>query len=303
MPCYSPLKGFKNLENGGIVFKRSSIAGEAMEVACGQCLGCRLDRSRQWGFRIMHEASQHDDNCFITLTYDDEHMPRLFNNGPGTLNKKDFQDFMKRLRKRFHPRKIRYYHCGEYGENYDRPHYHACIFGLDFDDKEVFTQNADYYTYTSDVLSETWGLGFVTVGELTLESAMYTARYVLKKVNGHNAPDHYLRVDDYGVCYWLEPEYTTMSRRPGIGKNWYEKFKGDVFPSDEVPVVGQGVLRGVPRYYETILKSEDPDTHDQVKKLRQAFKSAHEDEYTPSRLMQKYKVKKAQVNQLKRTIE
>ena len=132
---------------------------------------------------------------------------------------------------------------------------------------------------------------------------MYTARYVLKKVNGHNAPDHYLRVDDYGVCYWLEPEYTTMSRRPGIGKNWYEKFKGDVFPSDEVPVVGQGVLRGAPRYYETILKSEDPDTHDQVKKLRQAFKSAHADEYTPSRLMQKYKVKKAQVNQLKRTIE
>ena len=69
MPCYSPLKGFRNLESGGIVFKRSSIAGEAMEVACGQCLGCRLDRSRMWAIRIVHEASLHDDNCFLTLTY------------------------------------------------------------------------------------------------------------------------------------------------------------------------------------------------------------------------------------------
>ena len=297
MPCYSPLKGFKNLETGGIVFKRSGIAGEAMEVACGQCLGCRLDRSRTWGFRIVHEASLHDENCFITLTYDPEHLPR-----DGSLNKKHFQDFMKRLRKRFAPRKIRYYHCGEYGEELQRPHYHACIFGLDFEDKELLTKYDDYELYTSDVLSETWGLGFVTVGQLTLESAMYCARYVLKKVNGHNADDHYLRCDEYGVAYWLQPEYTTMSRRPGIGKEWYEKYKSDLFPSDEVPVPGHGVFPKVPRYYEEILKGEDPESHEEIKKVRRLFKEAHGDEYTPARLEAKYKVKKAQVSQLKRTI-
>lgn len=298
MPCYSPLKGYKNLETGGIVFKRSSIAGVAMEVACGQCLGCRLDRSRTWGFRIIHEASLHDQNCFITLTYDDEHLP-----GDLSLNKKHFQKFMKRLRKRFHPRKVRFYHCGEYGEQYKRPHYHACIFGLDFDDKELLTDNGEYKTYTSQVLSDTWGFGFVTVGEVTLESAMYCARYILKKVNGHNADDHYLRCDEYGVAYWVEPEYTTMSRRPGIGKDWYEKYKNDLFPSDEVPVPGHGVFPKVPRYYEEILRSEDESAHAEIKRVREVFRREHGDEYTPERLMAKYKVKKAQVDMLKRGLE
>jgi hypothetical protein len=295
MPCYSPLKGFRNLESGGIVFKRSSIAGEAMEVACGQCLGCRLDRSRMWAIRIVHEASLHDDNCFLTLTYDPEHLP-----AGGTLVKSDFQKFMKRLRKRFPNRKIRYFHCGEYGDQLQRPHYHACIFGFYPEDAQLLAENSDYNLYTSDMLSDTWGLGFVTVGELTFESAAYTARYVMKKVNGHQADDHYLRCDENGVAYWLLPEYVTMSRRPGIGKDWYEKYKTDVFPSDDVPVPGVGVLPKVPRYYEEILRSEDEHAHEEIKKVREAFRKAHGDEYTPERLMAKYKVKKAQIETLKR---
>ena len=103
MPCYSPLKGFRNKENGGIVFKRSKIAGEAMEVACGQCLGCRLDHSRMWATRIIHEAESWDENCFITLTYNDDHLP-----SDGSLVKSDFQKFMKKLRKRVYPRRVRY---------------------------------------------------------------------------------------------------------------------------------------------------------------------------------------------------
>ena len=109
MPCYSPLKGFKSKESGGIVFKRSKEAGEAMEVACGSCLGCRLDRSRMWATRIVHEASLHDDqhgNSFITLTYDDDHLP-----DDEGLKKSDFQRFMKRLRKAM-PQRIRYLMCG-----------------------------------------------------------------------------------------------------------------------------------------------------------------------------------------------
>ena len=298
MPCYSPLKGFVNKENGGIVFKRSAIAGAEMEVACGQCLGCRLDRSRMWAMRIVHEASLYDDNCFITLTYSPEHLPY-----GGTLVKEHFQKFMKRLRKRFSPRKIRYYHCGEYGDQLDRPHYHACLFNLDFPDKELFQEREGNLLFTSQILSELWPYGFSTIGELTFESAAYTARYCLKKVTGKNAHDHYLRCDEDGVAFWLEPEYTTMSRRPGIGKDWYEKYKSDLFPSDEVPVPGSGVFKKVPRYYETILQSEDADTHEEIKRVRRAFREAHADEYTPERLMAKYKVQLAQKKMLKRGIE
>lgn len=271
-----------------------------MTVACGGCIGCRLDRSREWAARIIHESRAHDDNCFITLTYLDEHMPRVFNGGPGTLLKEDFQKFMKRLRKRLAPRKIRYYMCGEYGENTQRPHYHACIFGFDPDDKKVFAEGSDYSVYTSDMLSDVWGLGFVTVGALSFQSAAYCARYVMKKVTGNLSHDHYLVTDDYGVAYWLEPEYNAMSRRPGIGKDWYETFKSDLWPSDEMPVPGVGVVKKVPRYYETILKNESPEDHELVKELRKQFRQSHEEEYSPSRLMQKYKVKKAQVAMLKR---
>jgi hypothetical protein len=303
MPCYSPLLGFKSRSNGGLTFRRDESNGEKMTVACGGCLGCRLDRSREWAARIVHEAQCWDDNCFITLTYDEEHMPRLWTNGPGTLVKSDFQKFMKRLRKRVSPHKVRYYQCGEYGEKLDRPHYHACLFNLDFPDKELFKQDQGNALFVSKTLSELWPYGFSTVGDLTFESAAYTARYCLKKVTGNIAQDHYLRVDDYGVAYWLEPEYTTMSRRPGIGKKFYEEFKDDLFPGDEVPVPGSGVFKKVPRYYETILKSEDEGAHEEVKRLRQVFRENHGDEYSPERLMQKYNVKKRQVGFLKRGIE
>ena len=299
MPCYSPLKGFRSKDTGGIVFKRGSDAGESMEVACGQCLGCRLDRSRQWAARIVHEASLYDENCFITLTYNEEHLPR-----DGSLNKGHFQKFMKRLRKRFPGQRIRYYHCGEYGENYDRPHYHACLFNCDFPDKQLFQEREGNFLFVSEILSELWPYGFSTIGELTFESAAYCARYVTKKVTGVSSHEHYSRIDEEtGEIYQLQPEYATMSRRPGIGRDWYEKFKDDCFPSDEVPVPGTGVFKKVPRYYEQIFEAEEPIGHEEVKRLRKRFREAHKDEYSPQRLMDKYKVKKAQVAMLKRTLE
>ena len=184
MPCYSPLLGFKSRLNGGLTFRRHESAGEKMTVACGGCLGCRLDRSREWAARIIHESKRHTENCFITLTYDEDRVPRLWPDGPGTLLKSDFQKFLKKLRKRVYPEKLRYYMCGEYGEENERPHYHACIFGYDPEDKKVFAEGTDYNVYTSDFLSDVWGHGFVTVGELTYQSAAYCARYVLKKVTG-----------------------------------------------------------------------------------------------------------------------
>lgn len=277
-----------------------------MKVACGQCLGCRVERSQMWAARCVHESMLHDENSFITLTYRDEDMPRLWCDvdAPGTLVKKHFQDFMKRLRQRFPSQKIRYYHCGEYGDDYYRPHYHACLFGLDFSDKEFLSYNDGYPLFTSQTLEDVWSKGFVSIGEVTFQSAAYIARYCLKKVTGHMASDHYMRIDNYGVCHWLEPEYTTMSRGGrhgrGIGYDWYQQFKSDLYPSDHMPVPGTGVWPKVAKYYDSLLSVENPLLHDEIKGLRKAFSEAHEDEYTPERLSAKFTVKSAQLSQCKR---
>lgn len=296
MPCYSPLKGFKDKVTGGLRFRRGSAAGEPMKVACGQCLGCRLDRSRMWAARIVHEATLWPTNTFVTLTYRDQDVP-----AGGTLVKSHFQKFMKRLRKKFPDRKIRYYHCGEYGDQLNRPHYHACLFNLDFADKELFKERDGNKLFVSQTLEDVWGYGFCTLGEVTFQSAAYCARYVLKKVTGHAADSHYERLDpNTGEIYRVEPEYVTMSRRPGIGKEWFDKYKSDVFPSDELPVPGQGVFKKVPRYYEEIYAYDDPFTIEDVKEARKKFIEENGEEYSPARLMEKYNVKKAQVRLLRR---
>lgn len=331
MPCYSPLLGYKSRANGGFTFRREESAGEKMTVACGGCLGCRLDRSRMWASRIVHEAELYDDNCFITLTYRDveacnqEQLDRGWHiPADGSLNKQHFQKFMKRLRKMFKDRRIRYYHCGEYGDKLHRPHYHACLFNFCFADIELLEQREGNFLFVSETLNQLWPYGFATVGELTFQSAAYCARYVTKKVTGPQSHDHYTRVDiKTGEVYQVEPEYCTMSRgyrckehrgletRPvsckkcsgGIGADWFEKYKKDVFPSDELPVPGSGVLKKVPRYYEEIHAAGYPGEIEDVKRRREKFMKAHADEYGPQRLMSKYKVKKAQVNLLKRGLE
>lgn len=310
MPCFSPLKGWKDSSTGGIVFRRSANSHTRMEVGCGQCLGCRLDHSKMWAMRIIHEATLWPSNVFLTLTYREmgDCSDEQFRNGwyvpqNGSLNKKHFQDFMKRLRKHFKGKTIRYYHCGEYGEELDRPHYHACVFNVEFVDQEFLQESEGNFLFTSETLSKLWPYGWHSFGDLTFESAAYTARYILKKVNGARAEDHYLRCDEYGVVSWLEPEYTTMSRgarkgKGGIGGDWYEKFKDDVFPSDEVPIPGVGVVKKVPRFYLEILREEDTATYNKVLSQRESFRRDNWEEYTPSRLMAKYRVKKAQVSKL-----
>lgn len=216
-------------------------------VPCGQCTGCRLERSRQWAMRCVHEAQLHEEKCFITLTYDNEHLPH-----GGTLVKRHFQLFMKRLRRELGGG-IRYFHCGEYGERDKRPHYHALIFGTCFPDKRFHTRNAQGQTlYTSLVLQSLWGHGFCTIGEFTFETAAYCARYILKKVTGKPAAEHYRSVNlDTGELVDRLPEYVSMSLKPAIGAEWFRKFQCDVYPDDFV------VLRGkklpVPRYYDSLL--------------------------------------------------
>ncbi len=300
MTCYSPLKGYENKEDGGIIFKKGPDAGQDMEVACNQCIGCRISKSKEWAARIVHESQMHQDNCFVTLTYDEENLP--YDTG---LNKAHYQKFMKRLRKKHTDKKIRYFHCGEYGETTKRPHYHACLFGIDFEDRKPYSANNDVITDISEELQNIWGKGFCTIGELNYQTAAYTSRYILKKVTGNRAKEHYQRVDPYtGELYDVQPEYITMSlgrqTGQGIGGTFYEKYKSDFWPSDECPIPGRGVYKKVPKYYEKLYAKENPEELAKIKRKRTTYLLANVDEYSPERLETKYKVKKAQLSQLKR---
>lgn len=222
---------------------RPPACDQRMTVPCGQCVGCRLERSRQWAVRCVHEAQMHDDNCFVTLTYDDDYLPY-----GETLHRPDFQKFMKRLIKNSR-RKIRLFYCGEYGDDTLRPHYHACLFGYRPDDPELFSTKGDYKLYTSKFLSKTWGLGHASFGELTFETAAYTARYCVKKITGKNAKVHYETMDpETGEITERVPEFSGSSRRPGIGATWLKKYGADTYLKNEV--ILRGMAMKPPRFYD-----------------------------------------------------
>lgn len=301
MPCFHPITAYKGPDgNGGtrVVFDKSKSYRDlpSFKIKCDQCIGCRLERSRQWAIRCMHEASLHADNSFITLTYSDENLPYR-----GTLVKRDFQLFMKRLRRRSGA-KFKFYYCGEYGENFGRPHYHACLFGYDFPDKEIFTVRNDYPVWRSSLLEELWPYGFSEIGTVTFESAGYVARYILKKQTGKSAEDHYSRVDpETGEIYQLLPEYTNMSNRGGIGKDWITKFKDDVYPSDEVIV--NGIPVKPPKFYDRQFEILYPDEYVKLKRARVKSSRLYVDNNTPDRLKVREKVTLSKLEFLPRKLE
>ncbi len=302
MTCYYPLKGWrsKSTNSSGkrsIVFIRSAAFTDLpVELPCGQCIGCRLERSRQWAIRCMHEAQQHDENSFITLTYSDEYLPE-----DNSLDLRHFQLFMKRLRKSLST-KIRFYACGEYGETYGRPHYHACIFGFSFPDKTPWKKSNDQVLYRSAHLERLWPYGYSSIGDVTFQSAAYVARYLLKKINGDDAENHYEYINwDTGEITQLKREYTTMSRRPGLGTSWFRKFQTDVYPSDQV-IVNAKIMRP-PKFYDGLYEIDSPKNHAIIKHQRKAKAAQHSEDQTPERLKVRCQVQKSQINLLPRKIE
>ncbi len=238
----------------------------------------------------------HEDNCFITLTYNEENLPE-----DGSLVKEHFQKFMKKLRKK-NKHKIRYYQCGEYGENLQRPHYHACLFGHDFADKEFFQHKNGNDLHTSAELDNTWAKGFATIGNMTFETAAYTARYIMKKITGDDAHAHYETFNTQtGEITQIQSEYTTMSRRPGLGLTWYKKYKDDLFPEDECVIEGR--IMKPPRYYAKLYEKEEPENYEKIKENRRKHFNKHKQDTTWQRLQDREKVKNAQLKQLPRNLE
>lgn len=292
MACFQPITAWRStfkLPSTGkahIVFKRpSSKSGfEFIPLPCGQCSGCLFVRARNWALRCWHESKMHADNCFVTLTFDDAHL-----NKSGSLDKRDFVLFMKRLRKKFFPRRIRFFHCGEYGSVNLRPHHHVLLFGFDFLDKLPGIVRAGKSLYTSKVLSELWPFGFSSVGDVSFDSAAYVAGYCLKK---------FQKVVDYGN---LVPEYVSMSRRPGIGRDWFESFQhSDVFPQDFVITHG-GYKFLPPKYYSKCFELTHPEDFDIIRSSRIAkVKTSPDNSF--DRLKSREAVQIAKINLLKKEL-
>lgn len=304
MPCYFPLNGYlsKNLSENGkrqFVFSRKGgYTDLSMVVPCGQCLGCRIDRSREWAMRCVHESKFHARNSFITLTFNDQNLPP-----DGGLDKTVIQKFFKRLRKQLGP--FRYYACGEYGDTSERPHYHALIFGHDFsEDRVQCSINKQGKTlYKSETLSKIWGFGNCWIGNFNYQTAAYVARYVMKKVLGKDAIDdpRYSRINvNTGELIQVEREFALMSRRPGIGSEWFDKYKSDAFPSDFVIVDGK--KHPVPRFYVNKLKEDTPYEFDLIRKKRLKAREQNKANCTTDRLRVRHTVKKSQLSLLSRSL-
>jgi len=354
MPCYAPTSAWLlhnvKTENGKnvLVFNfqaAQKFSHERMDLPCGRCIGCQLDRANDMSLRCVHEAyeSPSKRNSFITLTFNPENL-----NESGSLQKSDFQLFMKRLRKRFIPTKakrsklsaqelldgnytdyIRYFHCGEYGKKGNRPHHHACLFNWRPDDLEVIkerTKKNDYELFTSEQLSDAWSipitveesrkhkldnlweengklharLGFVTVGNVTSESAAYIARYIMQRqANGSSTA--YTDIDrETGELHERMFEYCSCSTRPGLGKNWLTKYYKDAYPKNFLWVNGRKVR--IPKYYDRLMEVIDNDLLLQVKQKRRHLLKSQANPDDREILNTKRIVKEAQIEALVREL-
>lgn len=215
-----------------------------VKLPCGRCMGCRLEHSRQWAMRALHEKQMHPINCFLTLTYDDKHLPK-----DKSLVREHPQAFLKRLRDRLSPVKFRFYGCGEYGEKSARPHYHLILFGMDFLDKKYYKMSkTGEKLYTSKFCEEVWPFGYNVIGDVTFQSCAYVARYVTGKIKGEPAEKHY---------NGRLPEFPMYSLKPGIGSTWFAKYGAHAYEFDSVIMNGKPVRP--PRFYDGRFEVLDAD--------------------------------------------
>lgn len=305
MPCFHPLKGFPygKTENGKVNYlirpfetefildgKREPIFDYTL-IPCGQCIGCRLERSRQWANRCLLELEYHESAYFLTLTYNPEHVPTVYYSDENTgeayealsLRKRHFQLFMKRLRKAFPDQKLRFFACGEYGGKTQRPHYHAIIFGLKLPDGDLkpYGRNRlnDPY-FTSEKVQRAWSIyhppdnlhpdgwydpiGFALVANVTWETCAYVARYVTKKLSGKAA--------DFYKMHNIEPEFSLMSRKPGIGRQYYDDHPDAMdFEYINISTPKGGRKFTPPKYFDRLYEVDDPDEAAERKERRKKF--------------------------------
>lgn len=301
MTCYHPIQAWRKrgafdprTGKWPLTFKHQDGVLPVL-IPCGHCIGCRLEYSRQWAIRCVHESLMYEHNVFVTLTFDDKHLPP-------DLSVRDVQLFMKRLRKEKNGSRVRFFAAGEYGEKLGRPHYHIILFNCDFEDKVYYKTVRGNRLYVSPTLDKLWGNGFAVIGDVTFESCAYVARYVTKKINGDKADEHYYLP---GTDLIRTPEFATMSRKPGIGRPFLDKYKNDVYGYDRVLI--RGHLSKPPTFYDRCLETLDPDEYARTLKKRLKVKRHmllhRAADNTPERLDVRERCKLNSINFLARKYE
>lgn len=347
MSCNYPITAFRSNKhktaNGKslIVFNEQAIdhTFEKIELPCSRCEACKISRSREWALRCVHESQCFAPyNCMLTLTYNDENLPKYgsLTRGP----RSDFTLFMKRVRKRYKgclgvvdalgngSFPIRFFQCGEYGEKLTRPHHHVLLFNFRFPDATHRETREGVKLYTSDKLDELWSrqieykdaykyqlstlwegddgklyakMGYCTIGEVNFQSAAYVARYILKKHGKLLDMRRMMVPDEDGVAILLEEEYITMSRRPGIGKMWFDHYQGDCYPKDFI--THKNVKFKIPRYYDAIYDVTNPEELAKLKLKRKEVACRNPEENTYFRRSQKAEVLRSKLKRLVRGYE
>jgi len=264
MTCLNPRLAYKKTNGQFTLVKIGDSAPleKSVLVPCGQCMSCRISHQRQWATRMVHEAHMHSESCFLTLTIDDEHRSPT-----RSVDQRDMQLFIKKLRKHLHPLKIRLFYCSEYGETTGREHYHAIIFGYMPKDRIKYkTTKEDNILYTSETLTNLWGKGYVTIGEFNSTTADYCAKYVTKAYIGADKENAYNWVDENGEVIQRTPPFQRSSNRPGLGSKFYEKYKQDLYGGDFALIDGK--QRPVPKAYDRKFRKEHPEEFEAIKRKR-----------------------------------
>lgn len=259
---------------------RYDVVTDYITIPCGQCIGCRLAYSREWANRMLMELPYCDSAYFVTLTYNPQSVPMtsvcdLYSGvalNTMTLCKRDLTLFFKRLRRAFPDDYIRYYACGEYGTDSWRPHYHAIIFGLHLDDLELLKVSRGNPYYTSNKLSSVWSvdgksLGHVLVANVSWQTCAYVARYCTKKAHGRDKSLY--------ASFGLVPEYSCMSRKPGIGYFFFRDHP-DLYDHLYINVCTPDGGRKFkpPRYFDKMYADINPTRYEGIKAVRREMADA-----------------------------
>ena len=323
MPCYRPVKGYRRTD-GALEFKRGPMStGQLMTTSCGRCVGCKLDHAKSWMIRCVHEdrtayKKTGMPGSFLTLTYAPEHLPP-----GGSISKKTHQIFIKKFRDHLRDTggpTIRYFMCGEYGaDEYHedpedptvpkvllgpgRPHYHYLIFGFQFQDEEYWKTHRGHDYFLSPTLQKLWPYGFSTIGRLTPETVGYTTRYVLKKQIDHDDTRYERLVLETGELYPIQPEFALMSLKPGIGKEWFEKYGlTDIYDSGDYVEI-DGVKYKTPRYYDKLYDDLDERELIPVQNERRRRSQIYAKDQTDRRLRDREELQKLRLKKLVRGLE